>query len=271
MPIEIPGLAAVGAIKRLISIPCAIEPLILAEAFSTALLWVIRSNWEPSWKQEWKWASGGKSWVCNVKEAVGDSAGVHAMEKGSFRRFAFKFAENADKAMRWWWLASMADEGLVDFSTLAIRYSQCNEDDRLFSATGTPWVSAFPLNGEWGTLDWWLGFQPGGPAHDSEVAVPRGFTGVIYCNVSPVHLIYGPISAQTRIVDITGQRVLDRSASEPDGKGGYLPIINWATMGNDQFTPKRMRWEISSTDDPGWPHEGFHGKGDSCFLYPLGA
>lgn len=268
MPIKPPLVASIGAIKRFFMAPCATPPLIVAEAAARSIMYVIAINWVPSWKNVWKWAGGGKSWLCNLKEAASDAGVGKQFKEHAGGRYLYQATEFADKAARWLWILSMIDEFIVDWSSLALKWSGCKPDVATDSATGSPWVGAFQLDGTPGGLNWWIGFQPGGPVNAGVIKVAPGQQGNIIVSASPTDIWGKPIMCSAWIERQDTGQILDHTTSERDEHGNILPVLNWVNYHNQSESYHILIHHFSSVDDTGWPHLGIHGDGDSAFFYP---
>lgn len=111
--------------------------------------------------------------------------------------------------------------------------------------------------------------QPGGPVNPGGVHVPPGYQGIIAAQVSPIDLFGNPISCSSRIVEKHSGAILDHTSSEPDGKGGYYPMMPWVNYKNETREWKQLQLEITSSAHAPF-NTGFHGFDDNIYLFPVG-
>lgn len=140
--------AIVGAIKRVVYMPCAPTPFIWAETFAPATLEMILTNIAPTWKQEIEIATG-KSWIKNIKQIVNDTHGPIAPIAATPLKSLFGAYATLDTVNYWLWLADMIGEEAYNWSTLAARYSPCGRSKHGNWWTGNRGVGEIPNNLAW--------------------------------------------------------------------------------------------------------------------------
>lgn len=138
----------VGAIRRVVVMPCSVPPLIYLETFKPALMSVVYSNSAPVWKQYIK-AATGKSWLKHIKMYMADAEETltpiqaHNLEK------LYTVAEFLDKSVFYLWVAGMTEEFAYDWASLIREFSPCHKSGDQQIASGANCIGGLPPNGTW--------------------------------------------------------------------------------------------------------------------------
>jgi hypothetical protein len=143
-----PLLAPIGKLRRFLVDPCAPSFQVLAEAVVPAALKAFWTIVDPNYKEIIRWTTG-KSWLCNVKAAA------HELTKGEPEgeslglRFAFTLSEVVDYASWYLFLADVAGEFFINWSTQVMKMTNCHlQPGTRRGYSSTPYHVA-ATNGEW--------------------------------------------------------------------------------------------------------------------------
>lgn len=115
---------ALGAIKRVQHMPCAVPPLIYIESFVPAVINVVRSNVEPVWKQAIK-AATGKSWLKHIKHRLVNAEHDLPAAFSNGLEHLYTVAEFLDKAVFYMWVAGMSADFVYQWASLVRQYTPC--------------------------------------------------------------------------------------------------------------------------------------------------
>jgi hypothetical protein len=129
MPGDIRDVQA-NALRKFLYTSCTVTPTVWIEAFLPAAVLAIFSVLTPDPKEAIRIAGGGKSWLKQLKVAFNDALADEPAESYKGLRFLFDFAEGVDKAVWWLFLAGVAADFAIEWSTLAYRMSGCTTSER---------------------------------------------------------------------------------------------------------------------------------------------
>lgn len=138
----------VGAVRRVVEMPCAVPPLIYLATFKPALMDMIHSNIEPVWKQEIKIATG-KSWLKHLKGYMSNAhrdlppLAANGLEK------LYVAAEFLDKATFYLWVADMAETLVYNWASLIHEFTPCHKSPHDQIASGANCTGGFIADGVW--------------------------------------------------------------------------------------------------------------------------
>jgi len=167
----------IGAIRRNIEMPCAIPPLIYAEAMIDSGIELWRSVTQPVWKQVFKFARG-QSWLKTVKHSH------HQAEKdlGPFlaqqQHRLYLAAEFLDKATFYLWVSEVGADFAYNWASLIHEYTPCSKSPHTQEASGASMVGGFlPDHGYFIAGDYIRTFGSGPGLMPAVVTVPKGKKG----------------------------------------------------------------------------------------------
>lgn len=137
-----------GNWTKIMSIPCAIEPWVYAEASVAALGAIIYSIISPSPREVYHNVFG-ESVLCHIKTIIQDAHTPKTAGGQKARRFLFRLAEFADVGTWYYFLANALIDGAIIFESQIMNETACTPDGHANSGTGTLWFGAIMDNGWW--------------------------------------------------------------------------------------------------------------------------
>jgi hypothetical protein len=138
----------IGAVRRVVEMPCSVPPLIYIETFRPAVMAVIWSNSAPVWKQYVK-AATGKSWLKHVKMYLADAEDELHPKLNKGLEKLYTVAEFLDKSVFYLWVAGMTEEFAYDWASLIHEYTPCHKSGDNQIASGASCIGGLPPNGSW--------------------------------------------------------------------------------------------------------------------------
>lgn len=119
-----------NALRKFLYTPCTVKPTVWIETFLPAAVLAFFTVLTPDAKEVIRIAGGGKSWLKQLKVAFDDALAEEPAESYKGLNFLFEFAEGIDKAVWYLFLAGVAADFAIEWSTLAYRMSGCTTSSR---------------------------------------------------------------------------------------------------------------------------------------------
>lgn len=234
-----------GNLKKIFYNPCALSPYVQVEVAAATMMRLFWTYKTPVWKTFVKDVSD-ESWLCNARSMA------HAVEESKptwqskLRRFVFKIDAKIDQGMFWWFVASLAEEGLINYTSSLLKGQACSKAHWYHRGQGQQAIGGWPggdpdrwlENIVWRNTDW-----PDTPQAVSAIQLGPGESGWISGGAwftTPTNM---PLPASSRvIIEETGE-VLDHDdigekTIESDGT-----TTSWAKYWNDSYYTRTMRWQ----------------------------
>jgi hypothetical protein len=190
---------AVGTIKRIFQIPCAIDPSLYVETGVLSLIKAFGTVISPDLKEAFHMI-GGRSLVCHIKGSIIEASEISQADQGPATRFLFKASEFIDLAVWDLFLMSVAAEGLMNWHSQLLKYAGCTNKTNPNNGSGSAYVGAVSDDGVWQGCDFsFPNYSKYGPAGPAQIIVDPGHTGT--CSASVQYKDFGgkPVSTNSRI------------------------------------------------------------------------
>jgi len=199
----------VGNILQLTSSSCDLTPMLFVKALNPAGVKFFKSMNRPDWKHFYHLVNG-QSFVCSVKGALLDSEVLDAESESGLTRFLFRTAEGTDMGLWYMFLASVAGEYTLNYTSQLLKLSSCDPTSRTWSSD-KPYQGIYGT-GEWGGFDWYIDVGPFSPANAGSILAPQGGSAYIFGTAEGQYFdAAGPhiIGLGTRILNSTSGQVMD--------------------------------------------------------------
>lgn len=258
----------VNSFKRILALPCAIPPIIYAEAAYEAVITLLYSFFEPD-AREFYHQIRGNSLLCDYKTALKETGVVPPEAESRATRFAFKAFEAFDRSIWYLFLAQILNDALLDFESQILHLKQCPTGQSRYVGSGPFFFGALHDDGTYSTCD--FSAAPGSiyyPVFTSELAfVPPGKAWTLAGSMR-FHTFEGfPAPVSARIIDKTNRRVLDSySVTKEQADAGHL-VHAFDTGRNGYSYPLDIALEWAFFDGPVSHHEVFGLSDGFCFKF----
>lgn len=150
----------INALRKFLYSPCSITPQVWIETFLPAAVVAIFTVLTPDPKETIRILGGGKSWLKQVKVSFQDALAGEPLENYKGIRFLFEFAEGVDLAVWWLFLAGVAAEFLMDWSSMAFRMAGCDATNRSLTSERRFALGNFEGDGTWYDAGLWTEINP---------------------------------------------------------------------------------------------------------------
>lgn len=206
------ALPAYNGIAKIVNMPCLPSPRIWTETLTPSLIRLIKTNAQPVWKQEIKWATG-RSWLKHLKNravAVEEEAGPLMAD---LHMALWDVAEVADKSMFYLWVGGMVGELIADWSSLAHAYTHCDASGGTGVGQGLSCVGFWPMNVGWGEGPAYVSNFPTGPhLVPPELVVPASKLGSLFFGMQVGAANTASFTGSAQIINTRTGQVFDSSA-----------------------------------------------------------
>lgn len=201
----------VGNVKRILAIPCDTPPSVWVETALPAALKAIYSVAEPDPKEAYHKAFGN-SLYHDYKTVLQDAEIVPPAEGNEATSFFFAALDWADLTAWFLFLADVALDGLMNWTTQIIKQTQCKMKGYEGQGHGTFFFGAIEDDGRWQQLD--FSFPEGTdfyPVSPSSIVVPKGHSCIVAAQAS-FHLWASEsgVPCATRLINITTGEILEQ-------------------------------------------------------------
>lgn len=149
-----------NALRKFLYTPCTVTPTVWIETFLPAAVLAFFTVLTPDPKEAIRIAGGGKSWLKQLKVAFDDALAEEPLESYKGIKFLFEFAEGVDRAVWWLFLAGVAADFAIEWSTLAYRMSGCTTSSREVTLELKWKFGDFPGDGSWTDAGIWEVITP---------------------------------------------------------------------------------------------------------------
>lgn len=228
-------LSPIGRIANLLHVGCAPAPQVWVAAAVPAALEAFASVITPSFKQVVKQTTGS-SWLHQAKaemEEAAQEAGITAPEG---LEVLFKLAEFVDIFAWYMFLADVATEFVVNWTSNIWMFSPCNPDEDAKTFTAILPFGGFSQAHDWVIGPAWLRWRDGETSVEaSRITVPPHSTVSIGAWLKLIPFIGVPGTYSTRLINDTTGEVLNMSTSSvADQATGNHPLFwhHYSTTGD---------------------------------------
>jgi len=193
-----------GNWTKILSLPCAIEPWVYAEASVDALGAMIWSIATPSFREEYHHVFG-ESVLCNIKQAINSAHTPKTTTGQRVKRWLFRIAELADVATWYYFLANVLIDGAIIFESQVQKEVACTASGRANSGTGTLWFGAIMDEGWWPAPEFFFAAGQFAPVHASTLVVhpDTRWTLAVSTSWHTFEEIPYPIASRLRSVNVS--------------------------------------------------------------------
>lgn len=222
----------IGQVIRVMNGGCDIPPSLWVETGISAIISAFVTFAGPDWRYAFHEATG-HSITCFAKEGLADVKEI-APEAGSgLTRFLFKLTEKADAAVWFLYLGSIAREGLIDWTSQAMRLAGCvhpNSQNGSDDAFGS--VPDETLIGGRNGYAWFTGEGSIGPIIHPVLVIPPRHRGQIGFHAVGLYPPNTPIGLVADIVDVNSGAVYDHHESSVTDEGPRKTMV-FSSIKND--------------------------------------
>lgn len=250
-------------IKRILYLPCDTPPSLWVEAGLPAVIKAIYSIASPDIKEAFHKVVG-KSMVCSLKQEINVARQADSAIPEAVKRAVFKVAEWADMLVWYGFLASVALDGMLDWTSQILKFSACNGLKAGHIIQG--WVDAPISTTDWGETDVVLSTGDGGTiVKPTGVMLKFGETGAVAVHAGCYGESGERLPMQTRVVFIPNDRsyaqiVLDIDNAEQyrdaSGELKWKKAVTFAKHTCHYADGGLLAW-IAICQNETWPFEGF--------------
>ncbi len=258
-----------GGIKRVMAVTCAIEPAIWVETLAEASLAAFWDVLEPDPKEVYHKVTG-KSFVCDVTTTLEHGAKKLPTASKPATRFLFRGLAVYDLATWYFFLADVAFEGGIKWTSALYHQRQCPDPNNPNHGSGVIWGGGLHPNGVWGQMD--FSFNPG--SRFAPVS-PSGITlaphAAYTCAFTGEFTIGDHVIVPTPCRMLWAQRDRNLDYSEQKSKDGVAEGQThvWAKSRNpdDEIMDIFVEWNWSDSKSP--PEQQCFPT-ESCYGYVSG-
>jgi hypothetical protein len=196
-------LTTIGAIRKVVEMPCAIPPLLYVEAIVPTVLDLFHAVTKPVWKQEVKLALG-HSWLKALKHDMrGAERDLPPILNTGLEKL-YVAAEFLDKSMFYLWVAGLGARAAYDWASLVHEWTPCSKSPHKQMASGAGCVGNFIPNGDWGEAPAFVNSTGhGNPFVTANVSTKAGETWDMLFGVEWPPSIHGTYTIDARIIEET--------------------------------------------------------------------
>src|SRR6202012_1287467 len=217
----------VGVIKRIIALNCEDPALVYVEAAVSSALQAWYSVIEPDEKEVYHKVVG-KSFVCSIKQAIGEAHEATGENPGNTTRFLFKFGEVFDLAVWYFFLGDVFADGVLNYTSAVYKQSECvNKNNPNYGSGG---LFAASLHGDGVYLAADFQYAPGSnfsPVSPTHIFISPGGSGMIAASLQ-FKRGEAPVGTSSRIRDFTTNAIHDQDSNAmPDGTSKRPNHVWW--------------------------------------------
>lgn len=235
----------IGNISKILELPCGLDHLILVEAAVQAAMELWWTFTTPVWKTVVE-DIAGHSWLCSAKIYANAAEEVKPTWQSKLRKFVFKVDARVDQASWYYFLASVAEEGILDWTSQVLRGNKCNVSHFAHRGRGIQAYGGWPGgdperwldNMVWRDPDW-----PDTPQAVSGIGLEPGQSGWIVgsARLETSNGYYLPCVSRV-IIEETGE-VLDDDLSHTQTLENLGHTSSWAIYKNNTLHHRTMKWQ----------------------------
>lgn len=206
-----------GNIKRILVNQCDIPISAYVEAGVDAVGGMLASIVSPDPKELYH-AVRGHSALCDLKGFLNNMEFIPPEEDSFATRYFFRNLEQYDVATWWMFLASVAHEGLINFTSQAIRIDGCGYKENPKSGPGNFYLGAVHDTGEFNEMEFeFPAFSQFYPVFSSQVYAYAGEQFSISGSAKFTDFYNTPVPSASRIVRKSDGMVMDYDECDPYG------------------------------------------------------
>ncbi len=238
---------ALGAIKRVLSIPCAPTPTVYIEAAVSGIWRAASSIISPDPKEMYHQALGN-SLYHDIKGTLEDAHLVEPRDGSPLTRGAFELADMVDVTLWRMFVFGSVVDGLVDFSTQLQFYAGCNNKHSPNFFSGGPYINAIADDGAY-YADLFAGQLGSGVGAVGPAAFKLGGGYGGFAAASCAFTDFAgqiPAPADTAIMDVFSGQVYDMGSASLNDEGhqqaGHAFYKNQGSSGLPTILDSRSRY-----------------------------
>lgn len=264
MPYEKRERSLIGNILRIEQMPCAIPPMLAIELAAPAFLKAFWTVLSPDFKESVHILSG-RSLVCNVEHYFEKFDLEEAIGGEVAARVLFTSARWLDVIVWWFFIASVAYDGAMEWTSQIIQAVNCGPGIHCSSSQPYGAINDGSAgNQQWFGLDW---STPGpcAPVMHPTAVVPPKYTAIVMASAQFEDGNGNPVGASSRIMVDGGVGAIDHHSSGDKGTDPTSKTIVFAKYRNHSSVNRTVKAEFLGNGKPGFQHEYFPLSGN-CYV-----
>lgn len=222
----------VGGIKRVLALPCSNPVEVYVETLVPAVIGAFYTIIEPDPKEIYHKVTG-KSFICDVTTSAEKAYAMTGREANATTRFLFKSAAVYDIATWWFFLADIAAEGLVNWTSMIYNQRECNDKGNPNYGSGPGFSGA--LNGGLANANNTCAYSAPSkfaPVSPNSITIPKLGSGFIAVNWQ-YKLSGQAVATESWIqTSVTNVRLDYDNNANDDGSTSSRPTRTWAKYQN---------------------------------------
>lgn len=240
-----------NSIKRLLVLPCSIPTAVYIESAIEGLWKAGLTVLEPDPKEVYHQALG-QSLYHDAKQVIRDVGVFGTEETNIATRIAFDLADLVDVEAWYLFLFSAATEGLIDFSSQAIKNSGCQHIGDNRYATGGPYINAIGDDGAlYGDDFQFISGSGGSSAGPLGYSIKANQSGTVAATCGFADFNNIPVPSSTAVVNSGNAMIMDMGSNDPTVEDGSRVAHTWYKSKNTKgFTED---FEVMSSYNGGVP------------------
>lgn len=222
----------VGGVKRLLVLPCSSPVEVYVETLVPAIIGAFYTLIEPDPKEVYHKVTG-KSFICDVTTSAEKAYAMTGREANATTRFLFKSAAVYDIATWWFFLADIAAEGLVNWTSMIYNQRECNNKNDPNYGSG-PGFSGALVGGFANANNTCVYTAPSkfAPVSPNGITIGKGGFGFIAVNWQ-YELSGQPVATESWLqTDVNDMRLDYDNNANKDGSTSSRPTRTWARFKN---------------------------------------
>jgi hypothetical protein len=265
-----PQESSIGQIFRILSIPCSAPPSLWVQTAIPELLRGFYSILQPDLKEQYH-RTFGQSLVCSLKQEIAEAREAEGKSATKATRFLFTAAEWADMTFWYAFLASIAVEGIADWTSQVYKIEGCIPDPNRNSNTGRDPIGAVFDRGNWDNNAFvWRTDNPDDPEIDPQLVLEPGQRGVLAVHTSGEDLAGISVPLSLRIQNTTTGTIYEEFTPSVVHDGKFEPSQIFRRVKNTSSF--EQKWQIRGTCFDELPDgECFPSQGGMCTVHKWNA